>query len=86
MRIQLVFNVGDLIGKSLPKWKYFQTVSSKKIYIINVVRVVFLPLFILCVKPKVFDFDLFPFLFMTLFALSNGYCGSKCNTLIYYTY
>ncbi len=73
----MVFNVGDLIGKFLPKWKYFQTVSSKKIYILNAVRVVFLPLFILCVKPKVFDFDVFPFLFMALFALSNGYSGSK---------
>jgi equilibrative nucleoside transporter 1/2/3 len=84
----LVFNVGDLIGKFLPKWKYFQTVSSKKIYIMNAVRVIFFPLFILCVKPKVFDFDLFPFLFMALFALSNGYSGSylmmygpsKCDT------
>ena len=35
-----------------------------------------LPLFFLCVKPKVITSDAFPMIFISIFAFTNGYCGT----------
>ncbi|KAK8751945.1 hypothetical protein OTU49_011201 [Cherax quadricarinatus] len=58
--------------------------GSKILYIMVLLRVVFIPLFLLCnhnpnsAIPTVFGHDAWYVVFMLLFSLSNGYCSSLC--------
>ncbi|EGG23198.1 equilibrative nucleoside transporter family protein [Cavenderia fasciculata] len=70
----LTFMVGDLIGRTAPKW--FIIFTPNNLWMPTVARLVFFVLFALCVKPLVFKSIAFYFVFMFLFSLSNGYLGT----------
>ncbi|EGC30817.1 hypothetical protein DICPUDRAFT_99412 [Dictyostelium purpureum] len=70
----LTFMIGDFIGRTLPKWLII--FKPNTLWIPTVLRLAFFPLFSLCVKPVVFDNFAWQFIFMFIFALSNGYCGT----------
>eukprot|EP01132_Coremiostelium_polycephalum_P004757 gene4757-5936_t len=70
----LTFMIGDLIGRTAPKWFILFTPSN--LWIPTFARLAFYPLFALCIKPLVFRSDAWYFIFMFLFSLSNGYCGT----------
>jgi len=73
------FNFGDYFGRTLPKWERCILFSYRTIWIPTLLRVVFLPLFILSVAPnKFFGSDIWMYVFMFLFSVSNGYCGTLC--------
>lgn len=70
----VIFNVFDFIGRTLPR---FVVLFGEKSVVIPVMfRVVLLPLFILCIYPRVITHDVFPFIFMGILSLSNGYLSS----------
>eukprot|EP01133_Synstelium_polycarpum_P009726 gene9726-11356_t len=70
----LFFMVGDLIGRTIPKWIIL--FNANNLWIPTVLRLAFFPLFCLCVNPVVFKSDAWYFIFMFVFAVSNGYCGT----------
>ncbi|KAJ8387285.1 hypothetical protein AAFF_G00157810 [Aldrovandia affinis] len=80
----LVFNVMDWAGRSLTAVCMWPGKDSRLLPILVVMRVVFVPLFMLCnVRPRtftpvVFEHDAWYILFMVLFAFSNGYLASLC--------
>uniref|UniRef100_A0A6B2L554 Uncharacterized protein n=1 Tax=Arcella intermedia TaxID=1963864 RepID=A0A6B2L554_9EUKA len=74
--LMFIFFVFSLFGKILLREKYFLKVKPKLVYILIICRIIFIPLWILCVLPKVFKHDVFPVSFMIFFALSDGYCGT----------
>jgi len=73
------FQVGDLIGRTVPKWFLM---NFKLLTPLNFCRIVFFPLFILSVesefKPEIFliKSNILPFVFMIVFSISNGYLGT----------
>jgi len=69
-----IFMVGDFIGRSAPR--LFILFSPKTLWIPTVCRLVFFVLFVLCVKPRIFDSDIAAYLLMAVFAMTNGYCGT----------
>lgn len=76
----MCFNLFDFIGRSLPGFKIFQTKITTIKWILdywliipNILRIVFLPLFMFCIKPRIFNHDVIPLLIMSIFALTNGY-------------
>ncbi|KAI1886377.1 hypothetical protein AGOR_G00213390 [Albula goreensis] len=80
----LIFNVMDWAGRSLTALCMWPGKDSKMLPILVVLRVVFVPLFMLCnVQPRtytsvVFEHDAWYIVFMILFAFSNGYLASLC--------
>ncbi|KYQ93369.1 equilibrative nucleoside transporter (ENT) family protein [Tieghemostelium lacteum] len=70
----LFFMIGDVTGRTIPKW--FIIFKPTNLWIPTFLRLLFFPLFALCVKPLVFRSDAWYFIFMFIFALSNGYCGT----------
>ncbi|KAJ8248606.1 hypothetical protein GJAV_G00243790 [Gymnothorax javanicus] len=80
----LIFNVMDWAGRSLTAVCMWPGKDSVLLPILVVLRVVFIPLFMLCnVQPRsytpvVFEHDAWYILFMILFAFSNGYLASLC--------
>ncbi|KAG5831484.1 equilibrative nucleoside transporter 1a [Anguilla anguilla] len=80
----LIFNVMDWAGRSLTAVCMWPGKDSILLPILVVLRVVFIPLFMLCnVQPRnytpvVFEHDAWYILFMVLFAFSNGYLASLC--------
>ena len=84
----LLFNGFDLVGRVVPA--YIDISKTKKVKtfvsVASCCRVIFFPLFLLCnVKgtqlPVVFKSDIFPIMFMVLFAFSNGLISSLCMML-----
>lgn len=71
---QSLFDLFDFIGRTLPRW--FTLFNEKTIWIPILLRMVFFPLFALCVKPLVFGHIAWSITFMSIFALTNGFLGS----------
>ena len=76
----LLLNTGDFLGRITAGW--YQVFVGTNIWIPAVLRLVFIPLFLLCnvsnsELPVVFYHDVFPITFMCLFAFSNGYVASS---------
>jgi len=75
--IILIFQVGDFIGRTAPRWIVFP--SRKYVWIPVLGRSVFFALFLLCISPvdkPLFRSDLFPYVFMGFFSVTNGYFGT----------
>jgi len=72
--LTLTFMVGDYIGRTAPKWVIL--FKPTNLWIPTIARLAFFPLFALCVKPLVFRSLAWYFIFMFIFSLSNGYCGT----------
>ncbi|XP_045583120.2 equilibrative nucleoside transporter 1 isoform X2 [Procambarus clarkii] len=80
----LLFNVGDYVGRQGAGFLMWPQRGSKILYVMVFLRIVFIPLFLLCnhnpssIIPTVFGHDAWYVVFMLLFSLSNGYCSSLC--------
>lgn len=84
----LLFNVGDLIGRSIANGLKLpdRTKRGKMIVLVlSLLRAVFIPLFIFCNAapeqrslPVIFSSDADFIVFIAIFALSNGYLGNIC--------
>nr|XP_020640730.1 equilibrative nucleoside transporter 1 [Pogona vitticeps]XP_020640731.1 equilibrative nucleoside transporter 1 [Pogona vitticeps] len=80
----LMFNVFDWAGRSLTAVCMWPGKDSRLLPFMVVVRVVFIPLFMLCnVQPRknlpvMFAHDAWYIVFMIFFAISNGYLASLC--------
>jgi hypothetical protein len=70
------FNLFDSIGRTIPRWLIL--INSKWITLPILVRIIFVPLFVICLKPRILLNDAFPLGFMGLMALTNGYLSSLC--------
>lgn len=68
------FNVFDLIGRFLAK--NYAIFSYKTLWMPVMARAVFTPLMILCVGPRVFSHDIWAYIFVALFAITNGHLAS----------
>lgn len=68
------FNFFDLIGRSLPG--VIVIFNKRNLIWPTLLRLAFFPLFVLCVDPKVFTSDVWAYVFMAIFATTNGYLGS----------
>ncbi|KAM6956091.1 equilibrative nucleoside transporter 1-like [Aplochiton taeniatus] len=80
----LLFNLMDWAGRSLTGFCMWPGKDSVLLPVLVCLRVVFVPLFMLCnVQPRhyfpvLFEHDAWYILFMVLFAFSNGYLASLC--------
>ena len=79
----LLFNFGDFTGRVIAGNSSRTILTPKNIYWASLARLIFVPAFFLCnlagsKLPTVFNNDLWPILFMALFALSSGYTSSCC--------
>lgn len=77
----LLFNLFDLIGR-LVAGNTTIIFTKNTLWMASFARLVFFPLFLLCnvansELPYVFQSDLYPILFMILFAISNGYVATS---------
>ena len=73
----LLFNLFDFIGRIIAGWVPLSIYYQYIVLYISCSRKVFLPLFLLCHVegsqwPVLFDSDVYPIVFMVLFACSNG--------------
>jgi equilibrative nucleoside transporter 1/2/3 len=71
-----IFNVGDFIGRSLPRWERLIIVPRRWLTVPVLARVVFVPVFVLCVEPHLIASDVATYLIVIAFSLSNGYLGT----------
>lgn len=79
----LLFNLGDFTGRVIAGNSARTCLTPKNIHWAGIARLIFVPAFFLSnlagsKLPTVFNNDLWPILFMCLFALSNGYVSSCC--------
>ncbi|KAK3871004.1 hypothetical protein Pcinc_023801, partial [Petrolisthes cinctipes] len=80
----LLFNVGDYVGRQVAGFIMWPKRGSRIVYILVTLRLVFIPLFLLCNHstsspiPSLFPHDGWYIFFMLLFSISNGYCSSLC--------
>ncbi|XP_013388910.1 equilibrative nucleoside transporter 1 isoform X1 [Lingula anatina] len=81
----VLFNLGDLTGRTVAGWVQYPKEKSVLLPILTVLRIGFIPLFLLCNfqprkhgVPVVFDSDVYPVVFILIFAVSNGYLGTLC--------
>uniref|UniRef100_A0AAZ3PYD7 Equilibrative nucleoside transporter 2 n=1 Tax=Oncorhynchus tshawytscha TaxID=74940 RepID=A0AAZ3PYD7_ONCTS len=80
----IVFNVMDLIGRSVTSMVQWPSKRSRLFPVLVVSRVVFIPLIMLCKTdnrqylPVLFSHDIAFVAIMTLFAVSNGYLICLC--------
>ncbi|KAI7906488.1 nucleoside transporter-domain-containing protein [Cokeromyces recurvatus] len=80
----LLFNVGDWVGRMMPVSKYFIISQTKYLVMLSASRTVFIPLFLLCnvivsesrKLPVLIQSDLFYFILVWLFAITNGWICS----------
>ncbi|KAF2070178.1 hypothetical protein CYY_008505 [Polysphondylium violaceum] len=72
--LTFMFMIGDYIGRTIPKWIIL--FKPTNLWIPTFARLAFFPLFALCVKPLIFRSLAWYFIFMFIFSLSNGYCGT----------
>lgn len=78
----LLFNLFDFVGR-VSAGVFRNIFTAKNIWMAPVARIIFFPLFLLCnitdsKLPVVFNNDAFPFLFMIIMAITNGYVASTC--------
>jgi len=66
-----LFQVGDMVGRTLPKW--WMGIDKDSLGPFIYARVIFYPLFILCIEPRIFKWDPVPYIVMFIFSLTNGY-------------
>ncbi|CAJ0869302.1 8283_t:CDS:2 [Entrophospora sp. SA101] len=80
----LMYNFGDLLGKSLPIIKFFAIKNIDLLMLMSTSRIIFIPLILLC-NTDIGDKRLFPllitndflyFFIILLFSFSNGYLAS----------
>eukprot|EP00755_Sulcionema_specki_P021052 Sspe_Gene.12935::Locus_4432_Transcript_1_1_Confidence_1.000_Length_1681::g.12935::m.12935 len=69
----LVFNLGDVIGRSLPR---AYQMPRRSLVVFGICRLVFVPLFIFCVDPRFLKSPAFPIVLVALVAMTNGYTAS----------
>lgn len=74
--IVAIFNVGDFIGRSLPRWEWLIIVPRRWLVLPVLARVAFVPVFVLCVEPHLIASDVATYLIVVAFSLSNGYLGT----------
>ena len=84
----LLFNVGDLIGRSIANALKLPDITKRGkliVLILSLLRAIFIPLFIFCnaspdtrTLPVIFSSDADFIIITTFFALSNGYLGNIC--------
>eukprot|EP01006_Ploeotia_vitrea_P017716 TRINITY_DN48955_c0_g1_i1.p1 TRINITY_DN48955_c0_g1~~TRINITY_DN48955_c0_g1_i1.p1 ORF type:complete len:518 (+),score=293.41 TRINITY_DN48955_c0_g1_i1:115-1668(+) len=73
-----LFDVGDLIGRSLPNNPKFIVLGERGVFVGVAMRFVFLFLFVACIKDaSTFD-DPWQVLIMFAFSVSNGYLATLC--------
>uniref|UniRef100_UPI00358F1CC0 equilibrative nucleoside transporter 1-like n=1 Tax=Myxine glutinosa TaxID=7769 RepID=UPI00358F1CC0 len=77
----LLFNVADLFGRSFTAFVMWPREKSRLLPLFVLLRIVFIPLFLLCniqksLLPTIFHHDAFFILFMIVFGTSNGYLAS----------
>lgn len=70
-----LFDVGDLVGRSLPSYSVFANLlSDTAVYSASAVRVVFVPLFLFAIKNyEGLNNDAAQYVMMLVFSVSNGY-------------
>lgn len=69
------FQLFDFVGRTVPKWMIL--FSRKTLFIPVILRTLLVGLFVMCIPPtRIITIDGFPYLFMALFAFTNGYCGT----------
>mmetsp|Transcript_9136 Transcript_9136/g.37658 ORF Transcript_9136/g.37658 Transcript_9136/m.37658 type:complete len:407 (+) Transcript_9136:124-1344(+) len=74
--IPLIFNIFDTCGRSLPYIEILRF-PPKFLWIISAVRVVFFPLFIICVNPVIPKYpEFWVYILLIFFGTSNGYTGT----------
>ena len=81
----LLFNLGDLAGRTIAGIVPYFNEKSCMIPVLCFARIIFLPLFALCNYrpnhrrlPVLLKHDAYPIVINVLFSLSNGYLGSLC--------
>jgi len=74
-----VFNVADLAGKTLPRW--YTNSREKFLWISVIARLIFVPLFIFCLKPRILSNDVISILLVIIFGASSGYLASVAMSL-----
>jgi len=79
----LLFNIGDYLGRQVAGLIAWPGKNSRLIPLFVVLRVVFIPLFLMCnnnleAMPDYFENDGFYIAIMLLFSISNGYLSSLC--------
>ncbi|CAG8651293.1 17361_t:CDS:2, partial [Racocetra persica] len=82
----LVFNFGDMLGRSLPSQEVLVITDQNQIAFMSICRAIFLPILLFCnvdaglqgkrILPLLINSDLLYFLIIFLFSVSNGYIGS----------
>ncbi|XP_053326655.1 equilibrative nucleoside transporter 4 [Spea bombifrons] len=75
--IMAIFNLSDFVGKILAALPY--NWKGTNLFICATIRVIFIPLFIMCVYPSgkpTFSHPAWPCIFSLLMGISNGYFGS----------
>lgn len=74
-----VFNVTDTIGKFLPSVRQYLNLDS--LLLGSVIRVSFIPLFVICVSPDIISWDWLQAIIVAIFGVSNGYLGTVAMML-----
>lgn len=69
------FQIFDFVGRSMPRLILF---PKRILWIPVILRTSIVVLFILCIKPQLITQFYWPFIFMALFAVTNGYTGTLC--------
>ncbi|XP_006010241.1 equilibrative nucleoside transporter 4 [Latimeria chalumnae] len=75
--IMAIFNLSDFVGKILAALPY--SWNGTRLLICSCLRVIFIPLFIMCVYPSgqpAFSHPAWPCIFSLLMGITNGYFGS----------
>ena len=73
--IVALFNFGDTIGRFLPKFQAIR-LSSRTLFIAGFARLLLIPLFILCVRPRLLPSPWIPWALMLTTGITNGLVGS----------
>jgi hypothetical protein len=73
--IVTLFNVFDFVGRFITRWHWANRLRFKWLWTGSLARLVFIPLLILCVKPRWIDNDMIAFAIVSVFAFSVGYLG-----------
>lgn len=78
-----LFNLFDFTGRVTAGAIKITYLTPTNVWVASLSRAVFFPLFLLCNNqdtqlPVVFQGDVFPIIFMILFAFSNGFVSSTC--------
>jgi equilibrative nucleoside transporter 1/2/3 len=70
------FAISDCIGRFLPRWKRTVLLNYRQLWVLIVLRSLFIVAIILCVKPRVIYGDVWVTIIVIFFGVSHGYCAS----------